>query len=740
MAVLLYRVGGWAFRHRRLVAGFWLVVLVALGIGATTLKGKTSDVFSVPGTEGQRALDLLNEKFAGTGGATARIVFAAPAGHTLSEPRYRRLVAPTVALARKVPQTVAPASSLQKSLTVSKDSRVVFADLNFAVPLPEVTDATKRALERVAVPARSAGLQVEFSGGLISTGGGAQSKTEIVGIVIALIVLLVTFGALLPSLLPLLTAFIGVGISTLAIQALSGFMTLSSTAPALATMLGLAVGIDYALFIASRHRQNLAQALAPEEAAARAVATAGSAVVFAGVTVFIALAALTVVGLPFLSVMGLAAAGAVLVQVALALTLLPALIGFAGKRAGKGKQFDGSRDNLGARWARAVTRRPWFAVVGVAAVLVVVALPVLHMNLGLPDAETQSQTTTERRAYDLLSKGFGAGFNGPLTVVVDSTGQKNPKLIATRAADGLGQFPDVAAASAPALNKTAEVAIISVTPKSGPSTQATKDLVSQIRDRAASVREQYGIDVLVTGATAINIDVSNKLSSALPVMLLLIVGLALGLLMLVFRSLVVPVKAVIGFLLTIASALGLLVWVFQDGHLGSLIGLDTTSPIVSFLPVIMLALLFGLAMDYEVFLVSRIRESYVHEGGATASIIAGFRGSARVVTAAAIIMMSVFGGFIFGGEPVIKAIGLGLAFGVFADAFLVRMTLVPAVLTLLGESAWKLPAWLDRVLPNVDIEGDSLSKHLRTNDARPHAHRVPQAPPLDLARGLPERD
>jgi RND superfamily putative drug exporter len=295
MAVLLYRVGGWAFRHRRLVAGFWLVVLVALGIGATTLKGKTSDVFSVPGTEGQRALDLLNEKFAGTGGATARIVFAAPAGHTLSEPRYRRLVAPTVALARKVPQTVAPASSLQKSLTVSKDSRVAFADLNFAVPLPEVTDATKRALERFAVPARSAGLQVEFSGGLISTGGGAQSKTEIVGIVIALIVLLVTFGALLPALLPLLTAFIGVGISTLAIQALSGFMTLSSTAPALATMLGLAVGIDYALFIASRHRQNLAQALAPEEAAARAVATAGSAVVFAGVTVFIALAALTVV-------------------------------------------------------------------------------------------------------------------------------------------------------------------------------------------------------------------------------------------------------------------------------------------------------------------------------------------------------------------------------------------------------------------------------------------------------------
>jgi RND superfamily putative drug exporter len=711
MAVLLYRIGGAAYRRRRIVAAFWLAVLVALGVGAAALKGPTSDVFSVPGTESQRAIDLLNHTFPGTGGATARIVFAAPAGHTLTEPRYRKLVAPTVALARKVPQTVDP-GSLEKTVKVSSDGRVAFADLRFSVSIPQVDDAAKKALERVAGPARAAGLDVEFSGGILATGGGGGASSELIGIVIALGVLLITFGALLPAFLPLATALVGVGIATLGIEALSGFTTLSSTAPVLATMLGLAVGIDYALFIASRFRQNVADGLAPAEAAGRSVATAGSAVVFAGVTVFMALAGLVVVGLPFLSVMGLAAAVTVLVQVAIALTLLPALLGFAGRRATKGKQLAAGHESLGARWARLVTRRPWIALVGVVAVLGAIAVPVFHMEVGLPDAGTQSKTTTERRAYDLLTTGFGRGFNGPLTVVVDAAGKRDPHALANAEAERLRGFADVATVSEPSFNKAGDVAIVSVTPKSGPSTEETKSLVSAIRGDAAGLRANGGPDVLVTGTTAMNIDVSDKLSSALPVMLALIVGLALLLLMLVFRSLLVPVKAVVGFLLTIGSALGLLVWVFQDGHLASLLGVDTTSPIISFLPVIMLALLFGLAMDYEVFLVSRIRESYVHEGGATRSVVAGFRGSARVVTAAAIIMTSVFAGFIFGGDSVIKSIGLGLAFGVLADAFLVRMTLVPAVLALLGDRAWRFPRFLDRLLPNVDIEGDSLRAHL----------------------------
>jgi putative drug exporter of the RND superfamily len=334
------------------------------------------------------------------------------------------------------------------------------------------------------------------------------------------------------------------------------------------------------------------------------------------------------------------------------------------------------------------------------------------MHLGLPGAESQSQTTTERRAYDLLGRGFGAGFNGPLAVVVDARGDAKVHAIAQDVSSRLRSFKDVATTSAPAMNKTGDVAIVSVTPKSGPASEATRRLVAAIRKAAAPAEQKYGVAALVTGTTALNIDVSNKLSSALPVMLVLIVVLALLLLMLVFRSVLVPVKAVAGFLLTIGSALGLLIFVFQDGHLGNLIGIDTTSPLISFLPVIMVAILFGLAMDYQVFLVTRIRESYVSEGGATDSIVSGFRGSARVVTAAAIIMISVFSSFIFGGDAVIKSIGLGLAFGVFADAFLVRMTFVPAVLALLGDRAWKLPHALERLLPNVDIEGESLKARL----------------------------
>jgi RND superfamily putative drug exporter len=708
MAALLYRLGGAAFRRRRIVAAFWVVVLIVVGVGAAALRGPTSDIFNVPGTESQHALDLLNKKFPGTGGASARIVFAAPAGHSLREARYRTLIGPTVGLARKVPQTVG-ASDIGETVVVSKNGRVAFADLNFAVPVPKVTDSTKEALQRVAGPARKAGLQVEFSGGVIST-GGTSSNTEFAGIIVALIVLLVTFGALLPAFLPLITALVGVGISLLGIEALTGLTTLSSTAPILATMLGLAVGIDYALFIASRYRQNVADGHEPQEAAAQATATAGVAVVFAGLTVFFALAGLLVVGLPFLAVMGLAAAVTVLIQVAIAITLLPALLGFAGKRAAKGKQFAATRENMGAAWARLITRRPWIALVSVVAVLATVAVPVTHMKLALPDAGSQSKSTTERRAYDLLTRGFGRGFNGPLTIVVDSTGKKNATVIAKAASMGLAKLKDVAAVSAPIPNKTGDVSIISVTPSSSPSSQATKNLVAAIRNGAASVRAKYGVDVLVTGTTAVNIDVSRKLSSALPVMLALIVGLAVLLLLLVFRSLLVPLKAIVGFLLTIGSALGLLVFVFQDGHLGSLLGIDSTAPIVSFLPVIMLALLFGLAMDYEVFLVSRIRESYVNEGGAQRSIVSGFRGSARVVTAAAIIMTSIFASFIAGGDSVTKSIGLGLAFGVLADAFLVRMTLVPAVLALLGDRAWWFPRLLDRLLPNIDIEGDTLTR------------------------------
>jgi putative drug exporter of the RND superfamily len=426
------------------------------------------------------------------------------------------------------------------------------------------------------------------------------------------------------------------------------------------------------------------------------------------VTVIVALVGLTVVGIPFLSLMGLAAAATVAIAVLIALTLLPALLGFAGRRAGRGRRP--ARDStMGLRWARFVTRRPLVAIAAVVALLVVVvALPALDLRLNLPDDSTKPKDTTERRSYDLLANAFGPGFTGPLTTVIDFGNREGTKSIASDAVKELRQFPDVAAVSQPVFNQSGQVAIIIVTPGSSPSSQATKDLVSSLRDRAEEIRTRYGINALVTGNTAINIDTSDKLTSALPLFLVVVVGLALLLLTLVFRSIPVPIKAVFGFLLTIAAALGAVVWIFQQGHLAGPFGVESTSPVISFLPVLMIAILFGLAMDYEVFLVSRMRESYVRTGEALESTVTGFQASARVVTAAGLIMIAVFSGFILDDDVVIKSIGFALAFGVLIDAFFVRMTLVPAVLALLDRRAWWLPRRLDRRMPNLDIEGEKV--------------------------------
>jgi RND superfamily putative drug exporter len=442
---------------------------------------------------------------------------------------------------------------------------------------------------------------------------------------------------------------------------------------------------------------------------ALAVGTAGSAVCFAGLTVVIALAGVLVVGIPFLTVMGFAAAGTVVVQVLGALTLLPALLAFAGPRIAAGRHV-GAENPLGVRWARLVTKRPVLTIAGVSVVLLAVAIPAAKMRLGLPDDSSKPSNSTEYRSYQLLAKGFGPGYTGPLTIVGDASGSSNPKKTVMAAVKALGKFPDVAEVSPPVFNSTGKIAVVTVAPRSAPSAQATADLVSLIRDRAKQAAQRYGIKGYVTGTTAVNIDTSRKISAGLPAFLIVIVGLAVVLLALAFRSVAVPIKAVAGFLLTIASAMGLTTLVFQDGHGASLLGVESTNPIVSFLPVLLIAILFGLAMDYEVFLVSRIRESYVRSQQPLDAIVDGFRGSARVVTAAALIMFSVFTAFTTGSNIVVKSIAFALAFGVLADAFLVRMTLVPAILAILRDRAWRIPNWLDRRLPNVDIEGQALAE------------------------------
>jgi RND superfamily putative drug exporter len=545
-----------------------------------------------------------------------------------------------------------------------------------------------------------------------------QSLAEVIGIGVAAVVLLITFGSLIAAGLPLLSAIVGIGIGSTAITAATGFIDIGSGTPILAVMIGLAVSIDYALFIMSRYRHELSAGLEPEEAVGRAVGTAGSAVVFAGLTVVIALAGLFVVDIPFLTQMGLAAAFTVVLAVAIALTLLPALLGMAGRRVLGGRipglrggdpEASGGKPTAGRRWAGFVTRRP-VAVLLVSVIgLGVLAIPAADLELGLPDDSTAAAGSTQRKAYELLSDGFGPGFNGPLMVVVDVASSADPKAAAASTANVVRGLPDVAVVTPPTFNPAGDTALLTVIPASGPSTTETKDLVQAIRDAP----ESGGAEVSVTGGTAFNIDISAKLSDALLPYLSLIVGLAFLLLMLVFRSVLVPLKATLGFLLTVAATFGAVIAVFQWGWFAGLFGIEgQTGPIISMLPVFLVGIVFGLAMDYQVFLVTRMREEHVHGAAPRTAVVDGFGHSARVVTAAAVIMVAVFSGFILSSETLVREIGFGLAFAVAIDAFVVRMTIVPAVMALLGRSAWWLPRWLDRLLPDVDVEGEKLRRQV----------------------------
>ena len=720
MATRLYRLGGWAFENRKKVLVAWLLVLVAVVASAATFSGKTSNEFSVPGTESQVAQDLLEEKFSEASGGSARVVFAAPEGEKLTDPENKAAVMESVEKASKAPEVVGVQDPYSAG-AISKDGRIGFADVYYPVKAEEVEKTSADALEASTEPATAARMQVEFGGGVVTE--ESESPAEKIGMMVGFLVLAITLGSLLAAGMPLLTAAFGVGLGMLGVTAMSGAIEISETAPILASMLGLAVGIDYALFILSRHRQNLEDGMEPRESSAQATATAGSAVVFAGATVVIALAGLAVVNTPFLTVMGVAAAATVSIAVLIAVTLLPAMMGFGRKRLGRVNRFLIKRPRrraegaptLSVRYARLITRRPLAVVLTTVAVLGAIAIPATHMKLGLPDAGSSPTSTTERRAYDLLTEGFGRGFNGPLTAVVyaPEVPQDKQKELAQGVADEIKTFPGVAAVSEPAQNEAGDITVVQVTPKSGPAAEETKDLVSYMRDEAAKIPASYGIDAYVTGTTAMNIDTNDKLAAALPKYIAVVVGLALILLTVVFRSILVPIKAVAGFLLSIAASLGLVVWVFQDGNLNGLFDVANSGPITSFLPVLLVGILFGLAMDYEVFLVSRMRENFVRSGRARESVVKGYGQSGRVVTAAAIIMISVFGAFVTDTDPVVKSIGLSLAFGVLADAFIVRMTLVPAVMTLLGNRAWWMPKGLERIVPDVDIEGEAITHGLK---------------------------
>jgi RND superfamily putative drug exporter len=693
----------------------------------------------MPGTESQAAFDLLNERLPGMNadGALARFVFEAPAGELLTDPVNAEAVRAVAATMSEDPAAVQVTDPFT---TINPAGTVAYFEVNYGVSAQDLPDESKDRIETALEQGRATGLTVEAGGDALFAEIGGQSS-ELIGVIVAAIILTVTFGALIPAGLTLLNALIGVAISITAITAATGIWEMSSTSSTLALMLGLAVAIDYSLFIVSRYRDELARGRNIEEAIGRALGTAGTAVAFAALTVIIALVGLAVVNIPLLTEMGVAAAFAVLIAALIALTLLPALLRFTGLRI-----FSRRQRRLGyilaeakkkhrhpaATWVHAILRRPALFIAAGVIGLGVVALPLADLQLGLPDDGTAAESTTQRKAYDILSRGFGPGFNGPLMIVLDLEGASDPQVAVDQFIASTEGVANVAAVSPAQILPDNRTAILSVIPTTAPTSGDTETLVSDIRATASGFEEQTGAGLYVTGKTAVAIDVSTKLGDALIPYLAVVVGLSLILLTIVFRSLLVPLKATLGFLLSVGATMGSAVAIFQWGWFSDLLGLDSTGPIVSFLPIILIGVVFGLAMDYEVFLVTRMREEYMHGASSGDAVANGFIHGAKVVAAAAAIMISVFAAFILSGEDIVMQIGLSLALAVAFDAFVVRMTIVPAVLALLGDRAWKLPAWLARLLPDIDVEGAKLTELLDESDHAPAV--TEQEPELTGAR------
>jgi RND superfamily putative drug exporter len=728
MSSFLYRLARSAYGHRRLVLGLWLLAAIAAIVIAQASGGQTNDTFSIPGTESQNAAAVLTSKLPAFSGGSTTIVFAtANAAGTgtgtakVTDAADKTAIDSAMASLKSIPQVSVVTTPFASKL-ISPSGTIALGTVQWSVPATSVTDASLNAVTAAMKPAQAAGLRVEYNGSVYPGWRFKISETpELIGVIIAFFILMITFGAFAAAGMPILGAILGVVITLMGVTAVAAVVTIASASTTVALMLGLSCGIDYGVFILSRHRTNLLNGMTPEESVPLAVGTAGSAVVFAGLTVIIALCGLSVVGIPFLTVMGLAAATAVAVALLIALTLVPALLGFAGMKVATFTRLPllGARAErtarrsaadpdspAGARWARFVVRRRWPVLIGGIVLLGVLALPALSLQLGLPGASSDPTSSTDRQAYDLTTEGFGAGFNGALLIVGQDV--RGPADTSQMAA-ALTKLPDVATVTP--VTTANGVALIKVIPKSGPNDPATATLVNTIRGDRAAIEGDTGAHILVGGTTASDIDVSAKLSGALPVFLIVVVGLAFILLTFAFRTILVPIKSILGFLLSMAAALGAQVAMFQWGWGQHIFGITPTETI-SFLPIIMLAIIFGLSSDYEVFVVSRIKEEFTKNGDARRSVERGTGKSARVVTAAALIMFSIFVAFMFTSNPTIKAIGFSFAAGVFLDAFVVRLTLVPAVMAVIRSKLWYHPQWFARYVPDPDIEGKRLDEML----------------------------
>jgi len=736
----------WCVRHRRIVVLGWILVLVGVSLASHVAGTSYSDSFSLPHTESTEALALLESVSPKVSGDTERIVFQTSGGTTVDDPAVKARIETMLAEVKTLPgvgQIVSPydpASARQ----VSPSRDIAFADVTFDEQFQVISNAEAIKLVDTAKSAEGDGLSVAVSGQLAEAANKPSFGGTGPALILAAVVLLFVFGSVFAMALPLVSALVSLGTAIGIIGLLTHVLKMPQFSPELVGLIGIGVGVDYALFIVTRHRQGLIAGHDPETSIVNAVNTSGRAVLFAGIIVCIALLGMFALGVTFLYGLAVAAAIGVALTMVTALTLLPALLGFIGpkvlSRRQKGKlAADGPRvvgsggRGFWARWAGFVSRRPVIPAVVALVLIVLIALPFFSLRLGTSDQGNDPKGTTTRTAYDMLARGFGPGFNGPLQLVAVSHGQVDQATIDRLASAVEGQ-PDVAGVSPPVTPPTKgpnSVTLINVDPRSAPQDAATTDLIDHLRiETIPAVVGGTGVTVYVGGNTAIFVDFARVLGQKLPLFIGLVVGLSFLLLAVVFRSLVIPATAAIMNLLSIAAAFGILVAVFQHGTLGGLFGVNRPGPIEAFLPVMMFAILFGLSMDYEVFLVTRIHEEWLKSGDNRTAVRDGLAATGKTITAAALIMILVFGSFMLGGQLVIKEFGLGLAAGILVDAVIIRMAIVPAVMFLLGRSNWWFPKGLDRILPRLSIDPDTVEGGIAPTDADPSPEPEAQVAPV----------
>jgi putative drug exporter of the RND superfamily len=728
----LYRIGGFCSRHHWPVIGAWIVLAIALVAIGQASGSKTSENLTLPGTGSTLATELLEENLPEQAYGSNPLVLEAPAGTKLSEPKFAKAVEETSKNLEKQPDVNSAMSPLapQAQTLSQKAPNIGYIPVVLGVGPGEISEDQSQRLLDAAQPFEAAGGNASI-GGYVGNQLSKPSteKSEVIGLVAAVIILLFAFGTATAMMLPIVSALIGLACALSIIRLLEHVLEVPGVAATLATMIGLGVGIDYALFIVTRHKLQLKEGMDLRESIARATATAGGAVVFAGFTVVIALCSLAVAGIPLVSTLGFTAAIAVVVAVAAAATLLPAMLGALGPHINSlrfhlGKTHPDDKEPHGWRsWAERIVQMPWRSALVALFILVVLALPIFKLQLGQNDISALPEETTSRQAYDGLNAGFGPGVNGPLLIASEFKTPEEAQVLLPGLEKGIGGTEDVAAVTEPTLSEDKKVAVFTVISKSEPWADETVSLVENLRDEVVpGVLEGTKAQSYVGGQTAGYIDLAEKIADKLPLMIAVVVLLSFFVLLMAFRSILVPIKAAAMNLISVAASYGVVTAVFQLGWGSSLIGLDHPIPIVSFVPLLMFAILFGLSMDYEVFLMTQMKEHYVEYGDERRAVVEGLANTGRVITSAAGIMVCVFASFVLSGDPVVKEFGVGLAVAIAIDSTVVRCLLVPAVMELMGKWAWWMPTWLERVVPKISIEG---SEYFEARDAAAAAAATP---------------